>query len=90
MKVGNWIKDLGPSCRDMTRLQSRALDDSLPLSKRVGMKIHLLFCIWCRRYGRQLRFLRGTLHDGEEKWLEISPHRLPDEARERIKEKMRS
>ena len=49
---------LSPSCRQASRLQSEALDFNLPFLQRVGLRIHLLLCKWCRRYGEQIRFLR--------------------------------
>ena len=83
------MRDLAPACRDVTRLQSRALDESLPLRKRVGLKCHLLFCVWCRRYGRQLRFLREALERGGNHLAEDSPYKLTSDARHQLKELLR-
>jgi hypothetical protein len=30
------------------------------------MRLHLLVCGWCRRYGKQIRFLREAAHAHEE------------------------
>lgn len=46
------------SCRDVTRLISESMDHSLPLGKRIGMRIHLLICLFCTRYKRQLILIR--------------------------------
>ena len=51
---------LSPNCRQASRLQSEALDHKLPVLQRVGLRIHLLLCKWCRRYGKQIRFLRDA------------------------------
>jgi hypothetical protein len=48
------------SCRDVTRLISESMDHSLPLGKRIGMRIHLLMCKFCARYERQLLLIRDT------------------------------
>jgi hypothetical protein len=79
-----------PTCRDATRLQSEALDTRLSLAKRIGLRFHLLICNWCRRYGKQVRFLRNAAHDHPERLAEATSQKLSDEARQRIKEKLRS
>jgi hypothetical protein len=78
-----------PSCRDASRLQSEALDCELSVSKRLGLSLHLLVCKWCRRYGKQIRFLRNAAHEHPEHLTEAVPQRLSEEARERIKRRLR-
>jgi hypothetical protein len=88
-KIGGALREtfrtLWPSCRDAARLQSRALDHPLPFFKRFGLRLHLLVCKWCRRYGRQIRFLRQAVQKHPEEWGEAAPQQLSPEARERIK-----
>ena len=81
---------LSPSCREAARLQSKALDGGLLLSERVGLRIHLFLCKWCRRYGNQITFLRETAHMYDLKMTEPASPGLSDEARERIKKRLRS
>jgi len=83
------MRNLAPSCREITRLQSRALDESLPLRVRFGMKCHLLYCVWCRRYGRQIAFLREALRQDGDRLTEDFAQPLPPEARQRIKDSLR-
>ena len=75
-----------PSCQDVTHLQSRALDESLTLRVRIGLKCHLLYCVWCRRYGRQLRFLRQAFTSDGERLAGGVVRKLSPEARQQIKE----
>ena len=49
------------SCKDVTRLLSEAMDRSLPLGKRIGVRLHLLICTFCARYERQLLQIRKTV-----------------------------
>lgn len=49
------------SCKDVTRLLSEAMDRSLPLGKRIGVRLHLLICKFCARYERQLVLIRETV-----------------------------
>jgi len=78
--------DLSPSCKEATRLQSEAFDRPLRLRQRIGLRIHLLLCKWCRRYGKQIGFLRSVAHRYEEHEPCLPPQSLRPEARERIKQ----
>jgi hypothetical protein len=79
-----------PNCRDAARLQSEALDAKLSLPKRFGLQLHLLVCKWCRRYGKQLRFLRHAAPEHCDQITDAVPQKLSDEARERIKQRLQS
>jgi hypothetical protein len=85
----NWISQtvraLLPSCREAIRLQSDALDQPLSPVQRTGLRIHLWLCKWCRRYGRQIRFLRAAARAHPDQLCRHEPHGLPPEARERLK-----
>jgi hypothetical protein len=76
--------DLSPSCREASRLQSEALDRPLSLRQRIGLRIHVALCRWCRRYGRQIKFLRTVGHASDEHESVVS-HNLSEESKERIK-----
>jgi hypothetical protein len=79
------VRELSPTCREATRLQSDALDKSLPWRQRFGLFLHLLICKWCRRYGRHLGFLRTAAKKCAEFETE-PPERLSPAARERIRQ----
>lgn len=81
---------LSLNCRQASRLQSEALDHRLPMLQRVGLRIHLFLCKWCRRYGKQIRFLREAAHEHPDELVEPARQKLPDGARERIKQKLRA
>lgn len=49
------------SCKDVTQLLSESMDRSLPLGKRIGVRLHLLICTFCARYERQLLQIRETV-----------------------------
>ena len=83
------LRTLSPNCREASRLQSDALDHPLPLPKRFGLRVHLLLCKWCRRYGKQIRFLRLAVHEHPDELNEAAPHSLSPEARERLKRSLR-
>jgi hypothetical protein len=82
--------NLSPNCREASRAQSEALDHPLPLMKRIGLRLHLLMCKWCRRYGQQIRFLRTAAHEHSDELTEAAPQKLSSEARERMKRKLQT
>ena len=48
------------SLDEATRLLSESQDAPLPLMARVGLRLHLALCRQCRRYQRQLTFMRSV------------------------------
>ncbi|MBS0031546.1 hypothetical protein ACTJJ0_31140 [Chitinophaga sp. 22321] len=45
-----------PCCKDATMLAEKQLQHQrLSLGQRIGLRLHLLFCIFCRRYVMQSR-----------------------------------
>jgi len=47
-----------PTCEEVSRLASRAMDEELPWRTRLGLRMHLWICIWCRRNAGQLQLMR--------------------------------
>jgi len=84
------VADPSPSCKEATRLQSAALDSKLPLRQRFGLRVHLVLCKWCRRYGKQITFLRNAAHGHPDEMAQTVPKTLSAEARERIKRRLHS
>jgi hypothetical protein len=82
------VAELSPSCREASRLQSLALDRPLSWRQRTGLRIHLVLCKWCRRYGKQLRFLRSSSQEAAQHESVLPAQTLRVEARERIKQRL--
>ena len=89
-KVISVGKALSLDCREAARAQSELLDHSLPLPRRIGLRLHLWVCKWCRRYGRQIRFLRAAARERSPQLAEAVPGTLPEAARQRIKQRLRA
>jgi hypothetical protein len=77
----NGIVALSPNCREATFLQSQAFHRRLPFLTRLGLKIHLLLCKWCRRNEKQITFLRsaichlsGSNHSSPTRLLSVEAH----------------
>jgi hypothetical protein len=81
------------SCKNVTQLLSESMDHSLPLGKRIGVRLHLLICKFCARYERQLLLIRETVRrivTTEEKPGEPPGETLSEEAKERIRKSLRT
>jgi len=46
------------NCRQVARLVSQSMEAKLRWYQWLGMRIHLLYCVWCRRYASQIHFLQ--------------------------------
>jgi hypothetical protein len=61
------------------------MDGKLRWYQRLGIRFHLAYCVWCRRYLAQLRFLRQAA-----KGLEVdTPAACDPKLSEETKEQMR-
>jgi len=49
------------TCRDVTRLLSQGEDRALSFGERLELRVHLLVCRACSRFGRQMRLLRRAM-----------------------------
>jgi hypothetical protein len=81
------------SCKEAAALVSESLDRKLPLGQRIALRMHLFFCRFCRRFSRQVLFLRGAGDQvRDEKGGEKSPlsGSLSVEAKERIKDALKT
>lgn len=79
---------LSLNCREAVRAQSDAMQAPLTPSRRLGLLLHLALCKWCRRYGRQIRFLHSAARDHRERLTDAGAQNLSPAARARIKERL--
>jgi len=49
------------SCKELVHNADALIDGGLPLRRRLALRLHLFFCVDCRRYLRQLRLMVGAL-----------------------------
>ena len=80
-----WLGALSPGCKEATRLQSAALDRPLTPLEMFGLRLHLVLCKWCRRYGRQINSLCSVVREHSQDDQPSPPLALSSEARERMK-----
>ena len=77
------------NCRQATRLISQSLDAKLPWHRRLQMKVHLLYCAWCRRYAAQLKFLRRATRELPPEALDAAPQKLSSEEKEQMNARLK-
>lgn len=57
------MKKLKPTCREVHRLVSEAMDRDLTLIERTRMRVHLMVCGACTRFHQQMDTLRGAMRN---------------------------
>jgi len=83
------VKQLSPNCREATALHSRSLDGPLPWINRLGLRIHLLLCKWCRRYSHQTLFLRSACRHIENSRRTSPQFAMPEELRTSLRARLK-
>jgi len=84
-----WVWNHTPTCAEMSRLTSRALEQPLTLKTRFKMRLHHLICVWCKRYSKQLQFLHATAPHLDEHTDVPASRGLSAEAKRRITQRLR-
>ncbi len=84
-KLKTAIQTMFLSCREVARMQTKALDQALGRRQRLALQLHLLVCSWCRRYGKQIRLLRKVRLEQSEPLSQPNAPSLTRDARERMK-----
>ena len=88
-KFVQFVASVTPHCHDITRLLSESMEHPLPLRTRLLIRLHFTICVWCKRYGEQLKFLRKCGSGFAEKGCGRGIETLPSGARERLKNALR-
>ncbi len=65
------------------------MDKELSLLTRIKLRIHYLMCSFCKRYAKQLKYMREVAREFPEKIGEVSDATLSAEAKQRLKEALR-
>jgi hypothetical protein len=76
------------NCRQVTRLVSQSMEVRLPWYQRAGVRFHLLYCVWCRRYASQVQFLRKAAKGLAMETQNASASRLSPEAKEQMRKRL--
>jgi len=52
------------------------------------MRVHLLYCVWCRRYAAHLKFLRRATLELPPEALDAAPQKLSSEEKEQMRARL--
>ncbi|MGH7599491.1 MAG: hypothetical protein ACREOI_24310 [bacterium] len=90
-KMIRWLALRLPTCKEVTRMASEAMERKLPLRQRLDMRLHLLICALCMRYVKQLQFMHDAVqqHAAQIETGAAQPSVLSDGARERMKQRLK-
>lgn len=83
------LRLLLPDCREMSQLTSRSMDTSLGVTQWLRMGLHWVLCTTCRRYRRQLLWLRRVAGFSTQPPVGVARIGLAPEARERLLRRLR-
>lgn len=76
------------NCKQVTRLVSQSMDAKLPWYQRLGIRVHLLYCVWCRRYAAQVKFLRRAAQGLATEPFAAGGPKLADEAKAQMSHRL--
>jgi len=81
------------TCKEVSELVSQTPERPLSFRERLGIKLHLMMCKLCSRFTRQMKFITKAtntfMYQPEECLDHDHATQLTDEARERIKNKLK-
>jgi hypothetical protein len=72
------------NCKQTSLLVSQSLDRPLTWRERLAVRIHLLICVYCRRFTQQLKLIRRHMQAWQQQAAESQDIELPLAAKERI------
>lgn len=72
------------SCKQASQLLSQSLDRKLMRRELIGLRLHLMLCSMCRRFGRQIIGMRKMVRRLRQQIEHDETVRLPTEAKQRI------
>jgi hypothetical protein len=75
------------SCKKISGMISESMDRDLSVYKRMGIRFHLMMCSLCRRYQKQLFFIRSVLQQSDDV-ENSSSQSLSLDARKRIEKEV--
>lgn len=85
-----WVWNHTPTCAEMSRITSRALEQPLTIKMRMKMRLHFVICAWCRRYFEQINFLHHTAPRLDLELGELPGRGMSAEAKQRIMQRIKA
>ena len=54
------------SCKKVTELISKSMDEPLSSQEQLALKVHLFVCEWCEQFRKQMKVVGTVLKGGRE------------------------
>jgi hypothetical protein len=90
-RLKRWLSMKTEDCKSVSPLFSYAFDRKLNWREKLRVRLHLYTCGACLNYISNLKFMHEVFHAQEERFENDKLHTtLSPEAKERIKEKLRT
>lgn len=92
-KIMSFMQSKMISCEQLTRLTSESLERDISFKEKMNMKLHIMFCQWCRRYEKQITFINRAIHNyiRQSNQSDKECHcRLSDKSRDSIRSKIKN
>ncbi|HZV61091.1 MAG TPA: zf-HC2 domain-containing protein [Methylophilaceae bacterium] len=78
------------SCKQSSQLLSQALDRKLLRRELMALRLHLMLCSMCRRFGQQVSGIRSLVRRSRQLMEQDETLTLPPEAKQRIARALQS
>jgi hypothetical protein len=85
-----WIWNHTPTCAEMSRVTSLALEHPPTFRTRIKMRLHFAICAWCRRYFAQINFLHHTAPRLGSELSKLPGRGMSAEAKQRITQRIKA
>ena len=72
------------SCKQSSQLLSQSLDRKLLRRELIALRLHLMLCSMCRRFGQQVAGIRLLVRRSRQQIEQDEAVTLPTEAKQRI------
>jgi hypothetical protein len=76
------------NCKQTSVLVSQSLDRPLTWRERWAVRLHLLICVYCRRFTQQLKWIQGAMQAWQNNTIDHTEEILSPAARERITQQL--
>jgi len=76
------------NCKQTSVLVSQSLDRPLTWRERWAVRLHLLICVYCRRFTAQLKWIQGAMQSWQTHATDRTEDVLSAAARERITQQL--
>lgn len=73
------------NCNRISELVSESMDADTGVTRRIGIKFHIMMCRYCARYEKQLHTIRDTIKTSVDESSDVSLQPMSDQKKKQIK-----